>query len=98
MPNALEAFTEFIGAHADLAPALLEGATEFMALLQPKVAVANQSIAQFLGAIDDPMVLRQLADGVNLAQIAGAKGVSIEAILQATVKLVGMARLITGAA
>ncbi len=96
MPNALETFSTWMGENQGNVEGLLAGSLEFITLLTPKAAAQGQSIEQFLGAIDDPMVLRQLADGVGLAGIAGTRGVSVDDILKATMKVVGLAGLIAG--
>ena len=96
MPNALEEFSTWMTENQGNVEGILTGSMEFIALLTPKAAADGKSVQQFLGAIDDPMVLRQIADGVGLAGVAGANGVSVEAILQATLKLVGVVGAIAG--
>lgn len=97
MANALHDFTTWVDTNGATAVVALRAATELFEALQPRAAAEGQSVAQFLSAIEHPRLLRQIMDGVGLAEIAGRASITPEAVMEALVKVAGIATLFAGA-
>lgn len=96
MANALHDFTTWVDTNGTTAVSALHAATELFEALRPRAAAEGQSVAQFLGAIEHPRLLRQIMDGVGMAEIAGRASITPEAVMEALVKIAGVATLFTG--
>jgi hypothetical protein len=98
MANAFTEFSEWLDANGDEAANALRGATALYAALEPAAEGARVSMRQYLEQIEHPRLLRQIMDGVGLAEIAGHVSVTPEAVLEAFSKVVGVVRLFAGGA
>lgn len=92
MPNFFDEYRSWMSRNGATLGALLDTSAELASKLQPAAKKANRTIVQLVNG--DAVTVRALADGVGLAEIAGAKSLSPKAVLEALGMTVRFATLI----
>jgi hypothetical protein len=81
MANFFDEYRDWMNRNSGNLGDLLSASVELAGKLKPAARKANRTIAQLVNS--DAVTVRALADGVGLAEIAGAKGLSPESVLEA---------------
>ena len=87
MAKDLTDFQAWLADHRGELYGVFAGATELLEALKPAADTRRRSLGNLL-LHEDAVVVRQLADAAGLAEIAGKRAVSVEAILGLAAQLV----------
>ncbi len=74
---------------------LLGAAGQLIDALRPKAQAQGMNVQQLLELNDDPTTMRAILDGVNIAEIAGQNGITIEKAMEALGQVLNVAKLAT---
>jgi hypothetical protein len=93
MADAFTEFSEFLTANERDLRGLLQGGTQLLKALQPKATEMGVPVAALVG--EDQIVVRQIADAVGLAEIAGQWSIDAEDLLDAALMIARLGGVLT---